>query len=299
MNKQQLAFRDNGTFKIVQFTDIHLKDGIHPEKDTRTLALMEQIVETEQPDLIVFTGDLISSEETGDPQAVFRRVIEVAAQAKTPFAVIYGNHDSEKGVTRAELQEILTEYEYCVSKAGPEDIHGTGNYALTLDNHAGERESAVLYFVDSGEYAPAEIGGYAWIHPDQVGWYVQESRQIRARNGGPLPGLAFLHIPLPEYHEVWQSGTVEGRKGEMVCCPKINSGLFTAMLESGDVMAAFAGHDHDNDYIGVLHGITLAYGRVTGHNTYGVLERGARVIQLLEGERRFNTWLRLEDGSVI
>ncbi|MNW61811.1 hypothetical protein D3C74_398990 [compost metagenome] len=64
-------------------------------------------------------------------------------------------------------------------------------------------------------------------------------------------------------------------------------------------MAAFAGHDHDNDYIGVLHGITLAYGRVTGHNTYGALQRGARVIQLTEGERRFETWIRQEDGSVV
>ncbi|OKP77611.1 metallophosphoesterase [Paenibacillus helianthi] len=299
MNNRHLTFHTDGTFKMVQFTDIHLQDGIEPERDARTLALMQRILETEQPDLVVFSGDLIYSVDTVDPKATFRRVIEVAVQAGTPFAVIYGNHDTEKGVTRAELQAILTEYELCVAEAGPEEIHGTGNYALPLYSHAGDRESAVLYFVDSGEYAPAAIGGYAWIHPNQVEWYSRESAKIRERNGGILPALAFMHIPIPEYNEVWQSGRVAGRKGEMVCCSKVNSGWFAAMLEAGDVMAAFAGHDHDNDYIGVLHGITLAYGRVTGHNTYGALQRGARVIQLLEGERRFETWIRLEDGSVM
>ncbi|WP_019910997.1 metallophosphoesterase family protein [Paenibacillus sp. HW567] len=299
MNKRRLSFHADGTFKIVQFTDIHLQDGINPEHDARTLALMKRIMETEQPDLAVFSGDLIYSHDTVDPKATFRRVIEIAARAATPFAVIYGNHDSEKGVTRPELQEILTEYEFCMAEAGPEEIHGTGNYVLSLFSHSGDREAAALYFVDSGEYAPEAIGGYAWIHPDQVAWYTRESAKIRERNGRVLPALAFMHIPIPEYHEVWQSGSVAGRKGEMVCCSKVNSGWFAAMLEAGDVMAAFAGHDHDNDYIGDLHGIKLAYGRVTGHNTYGALQRGARVIQLLEGERRFETWIRLEDGSVI
>ena len=29
-----------------------------------------------------------------------------------------------------------------------------------------------------------------------------------------------------------------------------------------DVMATFAGHDHDNDYIGMLYNVGLAFGRV-------------------------------------
>lgn len=35
------------------------------------------------------------------------------------------------------------------------------------------------------------------------------------------------------------------------------------MLESGDVMGTFVGHNHINDYIGVQYGIALAYGRIT------------------------------------
>lgn len=36
--------------------------------------------------------------------------------------------------------------------------------------------------------------------------------------------------------------------GEPVCDPQLNSGLFNAMLECGDVMGVFCGHDHNNDY---------------------------------------------------
>jgi hypothetical protein len=69
----------------------------------------------------------------------------------------------------------------------------------------------------------------------------------------------------------------------------------------GGVMGTFAGHDHINDYWGELHGIKLCYGRATGYNTYGKegFPRGVRIIRLWQGEYSFETWLRLEDGSVI
>ena len=43
--------------------------------------------------------------------------------------------------------------------------------------------------------------------------------------------------------------------------------MFAAMYEGGDVMGMFAGHDHDNDYSVMWHGILLAYGRFGGGNT--------------------------------
>ena len=35
---------------------------------------------------------------------------------------------------------------------------------------------------------------------------------------------------------------------EKACAPKLNTGMFAAMKEAGDVMGVFVGHDHDNDY---------------------------------------------------
>jgi len=144
------------------------------------------------------------------------------------------------------------------------------------------------------------VGGYAWIAQDQVVWYRQTSQSIAGESGGtPPPGLAFFHIPLPEYDAVWQGGSCEGAGHEAICCPRLNSGLFAALYEMGDVLGTFVGHDHVNDFDGDLHGIRLCHGRATGYATYGRdgFRRGARVLRLYAGMRGFETWLRLAGGS--
>ena len=64
----------------------------------------------------------------------------------------------------------------------------------------------------------------------------------------------------------------------------------------GDVMGAFNGHDHDNDYIGIFKGIALGYGRVSGWDAYGDMERGARIIRLYEGQFKFDSWITTAKG---
>jgi len=56
-------------------------------------------------------------------------------------------------------------------------------------------------------------------------------------------------------------------------------------------MGTFCGHDHNNNFIGVLNKIALAYGCKTGRDAYGTLDKGGRVIVLYEGERKFDTWI--------
>ena len=68
------------------------------------------------------------------------------------------------------------------------------------------------------------------------------------------------------------------------------------MVEKKDVMGVFVGHDHDNDYIGIDQGIALAFGRTTGVDAYGKLERGGRIIKMYEGKNQFDTWIRTPKG---
>ena len=89
-----------------------------------------------------------------------------------------------------------------------------------------------------------------------------------------------------------------GDKDEDVACPKVNSGLYNALLESKDVMATFCGHDHNNNYIGTLNNIALAYGCKTGKDSYGRLDKGGRVIVLHEAERKFDTWIHTTKDPV-
>ncbi|OPH52057.1 metallophosphoesterase [Paenibacillus ferrarius] len=294
-----LKFREDGTFTIVQLTDLHIGGDKDNEADLRTLALVRALLVEEKPDFIVYTGDLISSYGAADPLASFRRAIAPAVESGLPWAHVFGNHDAEENVTREELMAAALKHSACYSQAGPEELSGVGNYTLTIQGTQSGEPAAVLYFLDSGSMAPDSVGGYAWIQADQIHWYKQQSLALRERSDAILPGLAFFHIPLPEYNDVWKVGKVSGIKNEDVCCPKLNSGLFAAMAEMGDVMGTFVGHDHDNDFCGTLHEIRLCFGRVTGYNTYGGLPRGARVIRLQEGELSFETWQRLEDGSIL
>lgn len=57
------------------------------------------------------------------------------------------------------------------------------------------------------------------------------------------PGLAFQHIPLPE-HDIVRQGPIVGQYHEAVCAPEINTGLFAAYAQAGDVKAVTVGHDH-------------------------------------------------------
>ena len=76
--------------------------------------------------------------------------------------------------------------------------------------------------------------------------------------------------------------------------------MFSIIKNNGEIAGVFVGHDHANDYAGVLDGIALVYGRITGFDDgYGKLPKGARIIELKEGEKQFKTWIRLFDGKIL
>lgn len=297
--KRALRFRPDGTFTIVQFTDTHWHNG--EPADLKTRALMERVLEAERPDLVVLTGDNLDGAGCRDPARAWRDLVAPMEERAIPWAAVFGNHDDEGALSREELLEVQQACAGCLSQRGPKGVSGVGNYVLLVESAKGGRRALVLYFLDSNSYAPPSVGGYAWIRHDQIVWYRETARALREENGALLPALAFFHIPLPEYEEVWATQPCRGHKNEPVCCPRLNTGFFAALWEEGDVMGTFVGHDHINDYEGTLYGIRLCYGRATGYQTYGRegFLRGARIIRCREGERDFRTWLRLEDGSIV
>ena len=55
------------------------------------------------------------------------------------------------------------------------------------------------------------------------------------------------------------------------------------MVQQGDMIATFCGHNHTNTYIGTLDGVDLGFTPGAGFNEYGPgMERGVRVIELNE-----------------
>jgi Calcineurin-like phosphoesterase len=259
------------------------------------------VLQVERPDLVVLTGDVIQGDQAADPAAAWSLAVSPMEQRGVPWAAVLGNHDDEGTLDRRALMAVQERFAGSLSESGPEHVSGASNFVLEVRGSRSDETVAALYFFDSHSYSRTGVGGYAWLAHDQVIWYRERAAAL-AGGGPPPPALAFLHIPLPEYETAWREGEdVRGGKSESVCCPLLNSGMFTAFYEQGAVLAVFCGHDHGNDFDATLHGIRLCYGRVTGFGGYaaGPHPRGARMIELIEGERRFETWLRLDDGRRI
>ena len=295
-----LKFGDDGKFKIVQFTDVHWRYG--DAKSEEAAKRMAEVLDAEKPDLVIFTGDVVTAKPAKDGlKAALTPVIE----RKLPFAVTFGNHDDENDLTRAELLAVLKGFEGNLTSSTA-NITGVSNYILPINGSNSDNAASVLYIFDSNSYSPLkDVKGYGWIERDQIDWYMKSSKAFTTANGGqPLPSLAFFHIPIPEYHEAIanESNFMIGTRKEKACSAEVNSGLGVAMLQAGDVMATFVGHDHVNDYAVNWRGILLCYGRFTGgETTYTGIPggNGARVIELTEGKREFETWIRIKDGKVI
>lgn len=292
-----LKFNANKKFKIVQFTDTHIKYK-NPKSDI-SIERIAEVLKAEKPDLAIYTGDIVYAKPADKGLLA---ALAPAVSLDIPIAVVFGNHDDEHGLSKEDLYKILQTVPNSVT-SDTEGLSGIGNYILNIQSADGNKDSASLFCMDSHSYSKIKgIGGYDYIKQDQIAWYLDQSSKIKQCNNGiALPALAFFHIPLPEYHQAVadENSTLIGYRREKVCSPELNSGMFTAMKQDGNMMGVFVGHDHDNDYAAYWKGILLCYGRYTGGDTvYNNLSNGARVIELTEGEKGFKTWIHLADNKI-
>lgn len=326
-----LRFDSDGAFKIVQVADMHYANGatttcqdVLPEQfdtcsDLNTTAFLERVIAEEKPNLLVFTGDNIMQKDCKDPVASLNMAFAPAIEAGIPWAAVLGNHDQEGNLSRKGLMSYITSMDYTVAKVNPSSdiIDGFGNYFLEVFGAAGspqENKSVMnLYLVDSGDYSLLpEITGYGWVHETQSTWIKRIARklQVAYMNKAPTqpeaaPALAYFHIPVPEYSNL-VPGDFRGVKQEGISSASINSGFLTTLLESGDVKAAFVGHDHVNDFCGDVHGIKLCYAGGFGYHAYGKAgwDRRTRVVAAKldkdknhdwQGLLSLKTWKRLDN----
>lgn len=286
-----LRFRADGTFRILQFTDIHWSGD--PKYTDKTASTMRAVIGNEKPDLIVLTGDNVN---TIPMRLGWDEMLKPVLEADVPWTVVFGNHDAEQDWENEQSFDYLKTLPRFFGQKGA--VHGVGNFAEPILSHEGRGNSALLYFLDSNDYTRnPKLGSYAWIQRDQVNWYAQKSMEFKKQNARILPALMFFHIPLQEYAAVAKDPSTVGDVRDDISSSDINSGMFAAVLEQQDVMGIFTGHDHNNNFIGNHKGIALAYGSKTGNDGYGELEQGGRVIILNEGKFSFQTYISTPSGT--
>ena len=294
--KPELGFDPEGSFKIVQFTDS--QDGAII--DPRTVSLMKKILDYEKPNLVVLTGDNIDGKckSIQDVKKAIESIAQPMEKRGIPWAVVFGNHDDEHGMmSKEEMMKLYKSYAHNISEIGFRDSTRVGNYNLLVKGSRSDTPAFNIYMLDSGKYS-SDMQTYEWIKESQIAWYKHTSSQLKTKYNKTIPALMFFHIPLPEWKTLWDGGTAIGERNEEECSPTVNSGLFNELVKTGDVKGVFVGHDHVNDYVGKLQGITLGYSRSIGYGTYGKegFSRGGRVFLIKEGSpSNFQTWMRLEE----
>ena len=93
-----LRFNRNKTFKIVQFTDLHL--DLRTDKYPQTIKTMQTVLEKEKPDFIVITGDLIWAEPA---RTALLTAAKPIVDSNIPWTITFGNHDVEFEITKQEI----------------------------------------------------------------------------------------------------------------------------------------------------------------------------------------------------
>ncbi|KAF3566422.1 hypothetical protein DY000_02011565 [Brassica cretica] len=329
-HRHKLRFGLNGEFKILQVADMHFANGattrcldVLPTQkahcsDLNTTVFMSRVIAAEKPDLIVFTGDNIFGFDVKDPVKSMNAAFAPAIASKIPWVAILGNHDQESTLTRQELMKHIVKLPNTLSQVNPPEaahyIDGFGNYNLQI---RGAAESSLqnksvlnLYFLDSGDYSSVPyMEGYDWVKTSQQFWFERTSKRLqRVYNAEPnpqqgtAPGLAYFHIPLPEFWSFDSKNATKGVRQEGTYSASTNSGFFTTLVTRGDVKSVFVGHDHVNDFCGKLKGLNLCYGGGFGYHAYGKAgwERRARVVVAELNKKRadvktIRTWKRLDD----
>ncbi len=293
---------DESELVILQLTDIHLGNGIFTKgRDALAIEAVTKIVNHVRPDLIICTGDNVYPINiqggNGNNLASFKVFAGMMEAFQIPWAVNFGNHDSEflSLYTKQQLGEYLLTLEHCLFDLGPADIHGVGNYVIKVLNSDGSINNA-LVVMDSNAYVGFHPWRYDKIYDDQIAWYEQTLKAISPSPDNLVPSLAFFHIPLNEYADAWQLykegsseveylGGVAKEPNEKVCHPHEQGNMFDKMVELGSTKGVFVGHDHYNNWSIIYKGIELSYGYSIDYLAYpdakgNTFQRGGTVIKI-------------------
>ncbi|KAF4031360.1 hypothetical protein GN244_ATG16815 [Phytophthora infestans] len=253
---QELREESNSTSSVTAGKD---NDPLYNKcREALTVAFLDELLDIEQPDFVVFTGDNVQTN------------LDTSMHA---FAMNVFSARVEQGK------------QYSHVKYGPRDIGGVGNYEVNVvaptTGPWGEQGSTVfrMYFMDSH------------VTIDTTAYRSTDKSHATEGAAGGVPAVMFYHIPVPEYAMASPLNR-NGDEKEVVASAEVNSGLFSALVEMGDVKATFVGHDHVNEYCYFRQGVQLCYGGGIGlGRAYGLpgFERRARVLEWTYNVNRTRT----------
>lgn len=297
---KQLKFT-NGKFKIMSVGDLHEHLYLDTREKRKKREDMHNLIKMGilafKPDLIVLLGDTLNeydgSENFTDYKKALRDVLKPIIESGIPFCYVLGNHEHDQGQEDLIVQ-AYSEIETCIGVNDTTAPRGNFNCNILVKNSAGTEDIFNLWFIDSNNLAEnQDESKYDWVHRDQIAWYEKKANEIKASHGGKtIPAILFQHTPVYEEYRLLREAKpteiysaveghykfsdkkyvlkegVEGYLGEGPCTPCVNRGQFDSWKKTGDIVAAFFGHDHLNDFTGYVDGIMLGQHKTGGFCCY-------------------------------
>lgn len=238
-------FFDNEKVKIIQLSDIHISYPIQ----SNTLEAIEKIIYLEDPDLIIFSGDLFHryhSEE--DSIRLITEFNQFMLKCHTKYTFCFGNHDAELSLTKVQIFKLLMKNENFVGVIGEElytrfhrnDSHykdpRIGNFIINV--YQKNKKTAQVLLLDSGRYN----------NEGKDGSLTEDQASIQGLDDNKLPLLIFFHIPLEQFDKYYLTNRIKGLKRERTCFQTEECGLFERLKNFERDVLINCGHDHLNDF---------------------------------------------------
>ena len=266
----------DGEFKVLMFTDMHLKGD--KELDNLTVTYLVKNIKEQKPDLVILGGDNVTY---GFNKKRNVELAELFENLGVYWTTVLGNHEGDGFMSydRKNVIELFSSYEHCLVKEGKEDVWGYGNSTVNILGSDGTLRE-VFFLMDSGDYmteeSKAEYGitdtddVYDGVKASQVEWYKEKHDAIEAEYG-KFKSVTVVHIPIYQAEKEYAEGDfLYGEKREGVCESGFDSGLFAAMKEKGSAQAVYFGHDHVNNFGVMCDGILLSYMQPSGYSAYSM-----------------------------
>lgn len=283
-------------FKIMQLADLHYSIGPgvcrdpFPEEDfdqgceadTITNNFVNKLLDIEEPDFVVFSGDQIMGDLcTEDSETCLLKAVKPLVDRNIPYTFIWGNHDDEGSLNREKMSQFASTlpfsyYRHEIRKDA--DYFGYGNNLIQFANKDNDILMK-LFFLDAHKYSqkPKVFPGYDWIKEEQWAYLIG----LNDKSSDSL-NAAFYHIPLPEYKYDTLS-IFNGQLKEGITSPKYDYGTVKTFFTENSIAFGSCGHDHVNDFCGSIDDTWLCYGGATGmggYAGYGGYERRVRFFDI-------------------
>lgn len=248
--------------------------------------MINQLLNTESPDLVVLNGDLITGDNAFLENATvyIDQIVGPLVQRGLTWASTYGNHDHQFNLM---AEAILARERRWPNSRTSQLVSGydagVSNYYLPVYDSTCSNENTcvpelLLWFFDSKggfrfqqtDETGGPVGLPNWVDSTVVKWWHETNRELVRAYNKTIPSLAFVHIPTYASYALQSAGVdryaepginddyplapqaegwcPDGRDDGTCSYGGQDIPFMQAITSTQGLMAVFSGHDHGDTW---------------------------------------------------